>query len=205
MLVAAFFLSMNMGVDHTVQAIIKASPGIFLCYIILKSQVWKNSLGIKVQMTSCEFMNNMAVGLVFCALGDFLLHMEDHPKYSSDFWFLAGLVSFLIGHIFFMFSLSKRSYALKEKSGTTQDDMIQKLVITLIIFVMISIIVPVIKEPLLKIGVCCYAFVIGRMALWSLILSSQEARLAEKMQHELSNLSKTDQEGEKGQYLNTVI
>jgi hypothetical protein len=113
---------MNMGLDQTVQAIIKASPGIFLCFVILKSQVWTNSLGVRVQMTSCEFMNNMATGLVFCALGDFLLHMEDHPQYGSDIWFLTGLVSFLVGHIFYMFSLSKRSYALKEKSGTTQEE-----------------------------------------------------------------------------------
>jgi hypothetical protein len=44
---------------------------------------------------------------------------------------------------------------------------------------MVAILVPEIKDPVLKIGVCCYAFVIGRMAYWSLVLNSQEYRLCQ--------------------------
>lgn len=110
-LVSAFFLSQ--GLDHTTQSVIKCCPAIFLSYLVLSNQFWVNSDGEKVSLTSRDFRNKIAIGLFFCAIGDFLLHMEDHPVHGNDLWFLLGLVSFLIGHIFFMFSLGKRSYALK--------------------------------------------------------------------------------------------
>jgi uncharacterized membrane protein YhhN len=66
---------------------------------------------------------------------------------------------------------------LVAKSGIEQKDSYEKFVITLIVLSMITLLIPVVKDPLMKIGVCCYAFVIGRMALWALILNSQEHRL----------------------------
>ena len=55
------------------------------------------------------------------------------------------------------------------------------MVIIFLIVAMVLIIVPNVEDPVLKIGVCVYAFVIGRMALWSLILNSQESRLRDTL------------------------
>ena len=170
-----------------------------MCYIVLTSQVWKNKQGVKVQMTSCQYMNDVATGLVFCSLGDWLLHLEDHPTIGHDFWFLGGLVSFLIGHIFFMFALSKKSYKL-EKFGIKQKDDTERIVIIFFVVGMIGLLVPNINDNVLKIGVCVYAFVIGRMALWSLILNNQESRLNDTLKSELNKLSKQEINSDKGLY-----
>lgn len=145
-------------------------------------------------------MNNIATGLVFCSIGDFLLHMEDHPSVGHETWFLTGLVSFLIGHIFFMLSLSKKSYKLLEKSGIPQKDDAERLVIIVFVVGMIMLLTPNIKDSVLKIGVVIYAFVIGRMALWSLILNRQEGSLQTLLKAQLTKLSIEEASGDKGQY-----
>lgn len=86
----------------------------------------------------------MATGLVFCGFGDLFYHMKLHPKHGGDLWFLIGLMFFFIGHILFMFSMSKRSYAIKEKSGMSQDDTVQKIGVTSFIFLMVTLMVPAI-------------------------------------------------------------
>jgi hypothetical protein len=144
-------------------------------------------------------MNNVATGLIFCSLGDWLLHLEDHPTMGHEFWFLGGLVSFLVGHIFFMFALSKRSYNM-EKFGIEQKDETERIIVIFIIVGMIGILVPNISDNVLKIGVCVYAFVIGRMALWSLILNNQESRLCDTLKNDLNKLSKQEAKGDKGLY-----
>jgi len=87
-------------------------------------------------------MNNVATALVFCAMGDLFLHMEDHPSVGHETWFLSGLVSFLIGHIFFMLSLSKRSYNLLKSSGIPQKDNFEKLFVILYLVTLLMILVP---------------------------------------------------------------
>ena len=79
--------------DDLTLAITKSLPAIFLSMIIPNITPFKKQINF---------------ALKFCAFGDFCLQMEHHPKVGSEFWFLGGLVSFLIGHIFFSFGLTFR-------------------------------------------------------------------------------------------------
>lgn len=98
-----------------------------------------------------------------------------------------------------MFALSKKSYQM-EKYGIKQKDDTERIVIIFFVVGMIGILVPNISDNVLKIGVCVYAFVIGRMALWSLILNNQESRLNDTIKSELNKLSKQEIRSDKGFY-----
>ena len=97
--------------------------------------------------------------------------MEDHPQRGSDKWFLSGLVSFLIGHVFFMFAMSARSFELKSAGIPNDGNMIKGAVALYVIF-MIKTLIPGIKDDVLKIGVVVYSFIIGRMLFWALITTT---------------------------------
>ena len=142
---------------HVVQAVFKSIPAIYLS--------WTTYSG-----NTNNYQRNMAKGLIFCALGDFLLHMEDDPKYGDELWFLSGLVSFLVGHIFFMFGMSTRSIDF-EKSGLSINTIPIKLFIIVYVVCMVKVLIPGIDDPVLKVGVCVYAFIIGRMFMYALIIT----------------------------------
>lgn len=102
----------------------------------------------------------MVTGLLFCWLGDVLLLFES----SNSLFFIFGLASFLLGHIFYIL------YFTKIPSKSTKIPL-QKLLILLpvVIFVfgLLSILYPSLGE--LKIPVTLYAMVLGcmlSMALW---------------------------------------
>lgn len=47
-IVSSFFIGKYLNIDHLLLAFIKSVPGIFLCNVVLTSQVWKNSKNEKV-------------------------------------------------------------------------------------------------------------------------------------------------------------
>mmetsp|Transcript_29784 Transcript_29784/g.45411 ORF Transcript_29784/g.45411 Transcript_29784/m.45411 type:complete len:120 (+) Transcript_29784:287-646(+) len=53
----------------------------------------------------------VTIGLILCGLGDFLLSAGG-PE-GSQLWFMSGLVSFLVGHLFFISGMISRINLLK--------------------------------------------------------------------------------------------
>jgi len=45
---------------------------------------------------------------LFCAIGDFMLHLEEHPKIGGIHFFLFGLISFLFAHCLLIFGMYLR-------------------------------------------------------------------------------------------------
>ena len=115
-------------------------------------------------------------GLILCAWGDFLLCMETDPKYGSELWFLAGLVSFLIGHIMFIMGMRGRLHDHTSRGIKVTNNWAAPLIV-LFAVTMAGIICPNVDDPVLQVGVAAYAVVIGTMAYHSLILSNVEQNL----------------------------
>ena len=115
----------------------------------------------------------MAIGLVFFGIGDFCLHMEKDPVNGKKIWFLIGLGSFLIGHIFMMLRLSFRLTELK-CDGSERFNL--AFVGFLIIFVLFKILPNIKDDKFMQNAVVLYTFVIGRMFYFSLVLSKQEEK-----------------------------
>lgn len=122
------------------------------------------------------YQNKVSQGLIFCAWGDFLLCMEGDPNYGGEPWFLTGLVSFLIGHIYFIFAMRNR---LSEYTscGILNTNGWALPVIIFFTVAMVSIICPKVDDLVLRAGVVFYALVIGTMAYHSMILATAENNL----------------------------
>jgi uncharacterized membrane protein YhhN len=102
----------------------------------------------------------MVVGLLFCWLGDVLLMFES----SQPLFFIFGLISFLIGHIFYIFYFGKIT-AGPGKIG--KQNLLILMPVIIYVFVLLNVLYPSLKE--LKIPVTVYAIVLGgmlSMALW---------------------------------------
>jgi len=102
----------------------------------------------------------MVVGLLFCWLGDVLLMFES----SQSLFFIFGLVSFLIGHIFYILYFRKIT---SEPNKMAKQHLLILLPVIVYVFVLLNILYPSLKE--LKIPVTVYAVVLGgmlSMALW---------------------------------------
>ena len=121
-----------------------------------------------------------------------MLHMDDAPDFGSELWFLAGLVAFLIGHIFFMFAMTGRSTALAEYSGVQPSYLFPTMVLGAYGLFMINLLTPGIKDQVLKVGVVVYIFVIARMTACSLVLSNQENDYREKLLKDIQKLPRKD-------------
>ena len=76
-----------------------------------------------------------------------------------------------------------------------------KVGVTFVVFIMVSIMVPAIKDPLMKLGVCCYSYVIARMVLWSLILRNQEKRLQEIILKQIESQKGERRKSNKNDYI----
>ena len=61
--------------------------------------VFTGLLAIKISDSSSSFANFIILGLIFGWLGDFFLHVS-----SKVIYFLIGLLSFLAGHIFYIYA-----------------------------------------------------------------------------------------------------
>ena len=106
--------------------------------------------------------------------------MEDDPVNGGENWFLAGLVSFLIGHLFFMFAMSARSYELLG-AGIPNDGSYIRAFVLIYVMVMVKTLIPGIKDDNLKVGVIVYSFIIGRMLFWALVTTLQENDLLQRL------------------------
>ncbi len=80
---------------------VKAIPILMLAYGV-RASVKGDTLPL-----AATFAKWVWVGLVFCAGGDILLHMHDNsPTPEDESLFVAGLGSFLIGHLFYIVAFS---------------------------------------------------------------------------------------------------
>lgn len=80
------------------ESVLKAAP----CGI-LGLTLWFNSgvHGSKVR----KYCSRIAMGLLLGAVGDLLLHFSDKKVFGNDkVWFQIGLVSFLVGHFYYIFA-----------------------------------------------------------------------------------------------------
>jgi len=80
-----FFFS---HIDQSVKLIFKVIPMILLIFMAITQK----AQSIK------KYQRFIIIGLVFCMIGDYTLQ-----------WFLIGLTSFLIGHVFYIFAFSSNS------------------------------------------------------------------------------------------------
>ena len=116
--------------------------------------------------------------------------MEGDPVNGGENWFLAGLVSFLIGHLFFMFAMSARSYELLG-AGIPNDGSYIRAFVLIYVMVMVKTLIPGIKDDNLKVGVIVYSFIIGRMLFWALVTTIQENDLLQRLKLSLQKDAKT--------------
>ena len=120
---------------------------------------------------------------MFCAGGDFMLHMESHPHNGSEIFFLVGLVLFLIAHLYFLSALSQRSADLQTLQPANS-----KFIFLLFggaLAFILNLIVPNVADPVLKGGVVIYALVISKMCMAAFTLSGQESGLRSKINSEI--------------------
>jgi len=64
-------------------------------------------LAMIVYMFSAKNMlaNYTMAAFLFCAIGDFMLYIEEHPKIGGIHFFLFGLISFLFAHCLLIFGM----------------------------------------------------------------------------------------------------
>lgn len=189
------------GFKYMLTAIVKSVPAQFLAWTVSRNQQnWTNTFRRELKLDdsyqlpyeTVRYQNLINSGLLLCGVGDFLLHMDDHPDFGSELWFLAGLVAFLVGHIFFMFGVTGRSKSLAEYSGSKPLYLYPTVVLGAYALFMLKLLTPGIKDPALKVGVVVYIFVIARMTACSLVLSNQEANYHEKLLKDIQKLPRKD-------------
>ena len=81
----------------------------------------------------------MVAGLLFCWLGDVLLMFES----SQPLFFIFGLVSFLIGHIFYILYFRKIT---SEPNKMAKQNLLILLPVIVYVFVLLNILYPSLKE-----------------------------------------------------------
>jgi len=74
--------------------------------------------------------------------------MENDPNYGGEIWFLTGLISFLIGHIYFIFAMHNRLTEYKS-CGIQNTNLWALPVITLFALTMVGILCPEIDDVVL--------------------------------------------------------
>ena len=116
-----------------------------------------------------------------------MLCMETDPRYGGEPWFLIGLVSFLIGHIFFIFAMKNRIQEYV-KYGVENNNNWAMPVIAIFAVTMVCILCPNVDDIVLRIGVVFYAGVIGTMAYNSMILATVEQNLKSVLANNLKKL-----------------
>lgn len=102
----------------------------------------------------------MVIGLLFCWVGDVLLMFES----SNSLFFIFGLASFLLGHIFYILYFTKIP---NKSTKISVQKLLMLLPVVIFVFGLLYILYPSLGE--LKIPVTLYAIVLGcmlSMALW---------------------------------------
>lgn len=82
-------------------AVFKSLPALYCGYC--SYNCWKQTTNKKIRHnTALKYCFTIMIGLVFCAAGDFFLRLDKAGYKIEPSFFILGLVSFLIGHIFFI-------------------------------------------------------------------------------------------------------
>jgi uncharacterized membrane protein YhhN len=114
--------------------------------------------------------NNYSVltryGLFFCAAGDWFLFLEDS---GGELFFLLGLLSFLVGHLFFAVSFDRNRKFFRDHVRRSQNVLLERTPfgfnVTIIVYAILMgyLLLPHIDAIFLKIGVVLYAAIISLM------------------------------------------
>lgn len=185
-----FFMVMHArSTNVLIISLFKSLPAQFLSWCItrdLAHRIRKNEFGNRltgiedehrkesgdtVSAELIKFQHFISTGLFFCAIGDFCLSMELHPKWGSNLWFLIGLISFLVGHVFFIMGMQNRIKDITA-SGKVKFDSVWALPLVVVYILTICyLVVPHISDVVLQVGVMIYACVIGTMAYNSIVMT----------------------------------
>ena len=122
--------------EPTLRALLKVVPILFLMFISKTS-----TYGKKIKF-----------GLLFSSFGDLFLELQELEGF--DYFFILGLASFLIGHVWYIAAYASGKLNLRASLLTPP---------TVFALGMIFVLFPHLDEDL-KIPVCVYACVIGMMA-----------------------------------------
>lgn len=101
--------------------------------------------------------------------------MEMHLSWGHELWFLSGLISFLVGHLFFTYGMRKRINDICSSGRIKNNNNWAAPLLTIYCFVMAFVIVPHVQDQALAIGVVIYAMIIGSMTYHSLCLTTLES------------------------------
>ena len=118
----------------------------------------------------------MSMGLILCSVGDFCIEMETHPKVGNELWFIFGLVSFLIGHVYFLRGMHARVKEITVKA-ISSDNQFALPFVSLIFIITQYLILPSIDDPVLAVGVVVYGVVMSALVYWSIILNTCNSNL----------------------------
>ena len=97
--VASLFTYTNYKGHYKISVVLKSCATLLIIFLSVKCFVYKN-LELKV------YFDYIFIGLCFGLLGDFLLGLENVYR-DKKFLFLAGLVAFLLGHLFYILAFSQ--------------------------------------------------------------------------------------------------
>ena len=122
--------------EPTLRALLKVVPILFLLFIT----------------KTATYGGRIKFGLLFSSFGDLFLELQELEGF--DYFFVLGLASFLIGHIWYILAYASGELSLRASLLTPP---------TVFALGMIFVLFPHLDEDL-KIPVCVYACVIGMMA-----------------------------------------
>ena len=204
------FVNIRTGIDQLINAMVKSIPAQYLSWCITRDQSLRikanTSRGVQSKIDELdrkdfvstvspelvEFQNKISTGLIFCAFGDFCLAMELHPQYGVEAWFLTGLISFLVGHLFFTHGLSTRIKAITRSKRVVSTNNWAAPFMAVYVLSLIYVIVPHVEDPVLQVGVGLYGAIIGTMTYHSIVLTTCEANLHDYCRSEYSLLPAAD-------------
>ena len=75
--------------------------------------------------------------------------METHHKWGSEVWFLVGLVSFLVGHIIFMYGMKSRIADLTKSKRIHKNNNWALPGMAIYSITLIGLIFPHVEDPVL--------------------------------------------------------
>ncbi|MBQ6380449.1 MAG: lysoplasmalogenase [Clostridia bacterium] len=155
------------------------AASIFVGYGVFAYFSAKNAWGNKFFEV---FSRDMVIGLSLGWLGDVLLHLtalskkEKPSKAFQGGSFVAGLVAFLVGHIFYVLAYIEGIKAVGRWSKSTIITIIIEVVILLVAFVAAELFVAKIKLGIAAVPVAAYAITISTMLVCAVSLAIYAAK-----------------------------
>lgn len=219
-LVAVFTFANKHGMNVLLTAAVKSLPAQFLSWCIARDQVKRANLakqrgiedqedarvdGDVVPLHQIKFQNTVATGLVFSAVADFCLAVEEHPEAGHRAWFLAGLVAFVVGRIFFTIALNRRIRDITRGRRVANTNNWALPLVAVLVVGLLALVVPSVTDTALQIGVLVFAAASGTMLLHSLYLTTCESNLLEYCEDKYEEMPAEVQGQFKGLYFRLVI